>query len=223
MCRERTPLRLQRQTVVHEEGKNLQSWIDRRYRTIWSGGRFPPLIKMEQEHLNMQDIRNILGIKSIQWKIEKRTLERIGHVLRLPNERLVKTATLGWMAHLEDLPKNPGRKQKTVFYWKKILREAYIPWSCDQKFAEDRKQWEKRIKSRMLHLYEWESNGNTNEDTTLKRNPQTSATDSLTCRDCGKVCKSIGGLKIHAKRMHGESTVTSVCRGCEKTFQSENT
>ena len=110
-----------------KEVKNLQSWIDYRYRTIWSGGRFPPLIKMEQEHLNMQDTRNILGIKSIQWKIEKRMLERIGHVLRLPIKRLVKTANLGWMADLQDLPKSPGKKQNQKEPRKKLPKSQQRP------------------------------------------------------------------------------------------------
>ena len=30
----------------------------------------------------MQDIRKILDVKTLRWKVEKRTLERIGHVLR---------------------------------------------------------------------------------------------------------------------------------------------
>ncbi len=62
----------------------------------------------------MQDIRNELGVKSIRFKIEKRCLllERIGHVMRMSDDRKVKAITLGWM---EDLEREQGqRKKKTV-------------------------------------------------------------------------------------------------------------
>ena len=68
----------------------LQSWIDKCYRSVWSNNKAPPLIQMEAEGKNMQDVRNILGVKSLRWKIEKRTLERIGHILRMSDERPVK-------------------------------------------------------------------------------------------------------------------------------------
>ena len=35
---------------------------------------------MERKNVNMQDIRNILDIKTLRWKIENITLERIGNV-----------------------------------------------------------------------------------------------------------------------------------------------
>ena len=34
---------------------------------------------MEARGINMQDVRNSLGVKNIRWKIKKRVLERIGH------------------------------------------------------------------------------------------------------------------------------------------------
>ena len=58
----------------------------------------------------MQDIRNLFDIKSIRWKIEKHTLERIGHILRMKNERTVKVALLGWLNSLENIKKRPGYK-----------------------------------------------------------------------------------------------------------------
>ena len=97
----------------------MQSWIDKRYRCIWSNKKDPPLIQMERENVNMQNIRSILDIKTLRWKIEKRTLERIGHVLRMSYKRTTKAAILGWLASLEELPKLPGHKRKTLFYWRK--------------------------------------------------------------------------------------------------------
>ena len=63
--------------------KQLQSTIDRKYRWLWSNKIKPPLIQMQEEGYNMQDIRNELGVKRVKWKVEKRVMERIGHVFRM--------------------------------------------------------------------------------------------------------------------------------------------
>ena len=34
----------------------------------------------------MCDVRARLGVKSVQWKIEKRVLERVGHVMRMKDK-----------------------------------------------------------------------------------------------------------------------------------------
>ena len=65
----------------------------------------PPLKQMEMERKNMQDIRKQLSVKSVRIKIEKRVLERIGHVMRLEDGSLIKSATLGWMSDLEGYDK----------------------------------------------------------------------------------------------------------------------
>ena len=52
--------------------------VDRqKYRYVWNNKKEPPLITMEETHTNMQDIRNQLNIKTLQWKIEKRSLQRM--------------------------------------------------------------------------------------------------------------------------------------------------
>ena len=43
----------------------------------------------------MWEVRSF-GVRSIQAKIEERVLRRIGHVLRMENNRLTKRITLGW-------------------------------------------------------------------------------------------------------------------------------
>ena len=73
---------------------------------------------MQEELKNMQDIRNSLKIKSIRSKIEKRVLQRIGHVMRMDDSRIVKAAALGWLEDLESYEKLPGKKRKSVLYWR---------------------------------------------------------------------------------------------------------
>ena len=77
---------------------------------------------MEESGKNMQDVRNELKIKSIRWKIEKRVLQRIGHILRMDDRRMTKIAILGWYEELKKLPKRAGRKRKMLHYWRKLLR-----------------------------------------------------------------------------------------------------
>ena len=63
-------------------------------------------------------------MKSIARKIEKRVLVRIGHVMRMGNDRLTKAMVLGWWKELEGRCKVIGQKRKTVLYWKRLMNEA---------------------------------------------------------------------------------------------------
>ena len=111
---------------------------------------------MQEEHVNMKDVRNQLGVKSVRIKIEKRVLERIGHIFRMEDDRQVKIATLGWLEELEGHEKRPGKKRKTVLYWKRLLKEAGIDWTKISMLTRDRKAWKITVRSRAEHLQEWE-------------------------------------------------------------------
>ena len=75
--------------------KQLQRAMDRRYRLVWGSSNKEPLREMKEKHVNMWDVRGQLGAESIRTKIEIAHLRRIGHVLRLPDKRLVKKMLLG--------------------------------------------------------------------------------------------------------------------------------
>ena len=138
------------------EIQKLQSMMDKRYRQIWSRGTGPPLIQMQQEGKNMYDVRNDLGVKSLRWKIEKRILCRIGHIFRMNDDRTVKAVVLGWMEDLEMTDKLPGKKRKTILYWKKILREAGMGWTKIGMLTKDRIKWKALVNERMDYLEKWE-------------------------------------------------------------------
>ena len=101
----------------------------------------------------MQDIRNELKIKSIRYKVEKRVYERIGHVFWMKDDRQVKAMTLGWLQDLEQYEKMPGKKWKTILFWKKLLKEAghHKNWQHDtrQKNMERSCQKEKETLGRL--------------------------------------------------------------------------
>lgn len=211
--------------------KKLQSWIDRCYRYIWSNKHEPPLRQMEREGQNMQDIRNRLGVRSVRWKIEKRVLERIGHVMRMEDGRITKAAVLGWFGELEEWRKAPGRKRKTVLYWKKLMREAGWDWLEVDRMASDREVWRAMVGERMRHIESWDRQQGhryergEREVRVDNRNSEKAEADPLQCKydGCGKVCKSRGGLAIHVKRMHKESEeeVRFKCDRCGLELRTE--
>ena len=43
---------------------------------------------MSERHTNRYDVRRKFGVKSVEWRIQKRILERIAHVMRIGNDRL---------------------------------------------------------------------------------------------------------------------------------------
>lgn len=84
---------------------------------------------MQENGVNMLDIRKALGIKSLRWKIERRILERMGHVMHVDDDRLVKAVILGWVEQLVSNERVKGGRRKTVLYGKRLLREAVINWT----------------------------------------------------------------------------------------------
>ena len=208
------------------EIKKLQQTMDRKYRHIWSNKREPPLVQMQREGKNMFDVRRELGVKSVRLKIEKRVLQRIGHIMRMEDTRLVKAVCLGWMEELEEMDKVPGRKRKTVLFWKKTLKEAAIDWTCIGKLSQDRKEWRAIIRERIRHIEEWErkSGHGVEGERGDRRSPTPEQEgDNFPCEECNKVCKSKAGLTIHVKRMHAVSKekVKFICQECEETFLQE--
>ena len=206
------------------EVKQLQSMMDRMYRYVWSDKNGPPLIQMQREQVNMQDVRNILGVRTVRYKIEKRCLERIGHVFRLEDDSTAKIATLGWLSALEEHEKRPGKKRKTILYWKQLLREAGIDYTKIGEETRDRKVWKRRVMERMDHIAEWERNGGNLSTAGARgdRRQQMEDTD-LTCTVCQKICESKAGLTVHIKRIHEVSShkVTFKCDKCNLVCKQE--
>ena len=205
------------------EINRLQRTMDKKYRWLWSKKIKPPLIQMQEDGYNMQDVRNELNVKSVRWKIEKRVLERIGHVFRMDDDRTVKAVVLGWMEDLESYEKVPGRKRKTILYWKRLLREAGIDWTQIGQLTEDRSYWKATVTERMNHLHAWErSRGKRTEDIPGQRNVERDPEEEFICsyEDCGLKCESKTGLIIHRKRVHEKSNHKNLfsCEKCGENF-----
>jgi hypothetical protein len=183
---------------------------------------------MEALHVNMQDVRSMLRVRSVRWKIEKRVLERIGHVVRMGNERVTKAMVFGWYKGLEGKEKMAGRKRKTVLYWKKLLNESGVDWTNVERICSDREGWKECVRNRMDHLDTWERQVGhrymwREDEIRLERN--TRCIIDYVCRydGCGKVCKSKGGLTLHQKRIHRapEERVRFECSNCGVNVETE--
>ena len=95
----------------------MQTFVDKKCKYIWSKKNGEPLRQMQKQGINMADIRKELEVSTIRNKIEKAHLMRMGHILRLSGDRLVKQAVLGWNQDLEDLHKSRKKQQTTLGYW----------------------------------------------------------------------------------------------------------
>ena len=213
----------QARTWQVSETKKLQQFMDKTYRYIWSHKNQPPLMEMQQKGVNMQDIRNELGVKSIRSKVEKRVLQRIGHVVRMEDDRMTKAVTLGWMEELENWPKVPGKKRKTVLYWRKLLREAGIDQTRIGMLSQDKKGWKATVNERVKHIEEWEEKGgNKSEQERGARNNIKENEVVFECEVCGKVCKNKAGLTNHRRRIHEISKQKKkfTCEVCNQVFTS---
>ena len=214
-------------TWQQREIKRLQSCMDKKYRYIWSRKTGPPLVQMQQEHKNMWDVRRELGVKSVRYKIEKRVLERVGHVMRMEDDRTVKAAVLGWLEELESTEKLPGRKRKTQLYWKQMLREAQIDTTDIGRLTQDRKVWKGLVRTRMAHIDQWERSGGhgVEEERGSRVSPTPEQPDVFVCdfEGCDKVCASKAGLTNHRRRMHevSKEKVEISCGGCGIKFDRE--
>ena len=72
------------------------AWDNRQNIQIHSELEKKPPLKEMAKNTNMYSIRGTLKVVSMHMKIEKRSLQRIGHILRMDNSRLTKKITLGW-------------------------------------------------------------------------------------------------------------------------------
>ena len=195
--------------LSQSETKRIQSWIDKRYRYIWSNKKEETLKKMERNHMNMQDVRNELGVMKIRRKIGKSHLVRIGHIARMSDKRLVKQTILGWIRRLETGRKPRKRKMTTLTYWHKLLKEANIETLEVERIAMDRAKWKNMVKNRMRHIEQFEKQQGhqyrrQEDEELIERRSQYEIQNNNKCKyeGCGRIFRTNAGLVIHQKRLH---------------------
>ena len=130
----------------------MQKFVDKRYTYIWSENNGERLRQIQKQGVNIADIRKELKVSTIRNKIEKAHIMRMGHILRMSDDTLVKQAVLGWNQDLEDLQKSRKKRQTTVGYWRRLLKKAGVEVELVEKLVLSRKEWKEIIQNRMKFL-----------------------------------------------------------------------
>ena len=68
----------------------------------------------------------------------------------------------------ESVPKMPGKKRKTMMYWKKLLKEGGIGKTRIGKLTSNRKEWKLLVKERIKHLEKWEEKGGKRKESRIR-------------------------------------------------------
>ena len=209
------------------EIKRMQQVVDAGYRYIWRRrNRGPTLKQMEREGTNSFGIRKQLETTSLRAKVEIRSLERLGHVLRMPNSRTTKKITLGW---LKTTRRKVKRNQSTVVYWRKLLKEANIDYDDVEVLSSDREEWKQRIVERKEYLERWEAEQclrHKNQDLReikIERSeyqPQDERLKMCPWPQCGRRFATIAGRKVHQRVHKKEREESKRCDRCQQSFGS---
>ena len=95
------------------EINRLQHSLDKCYRYVWRSKTMASHRELEARGCNMRCIQKKLRVKSVRMKIELRSLERLGHVLRMPRENRTRKTIFGWLKKLETQRKEKKRYRGT--------------------------------------------------------------------------------------------------------------
>ena len=178
------------------------------------------LMEMEMKMKNRWDVRKELEIKSIRMKIEKRSLERYGHVLRMGDERTVRKVTFGWMKQLENEKKERKKHRCTPRYWSKLAKEAGWELLHLEQKAQDRKEWKMMVKERIKEITLWEETQR-NQYEGPARERAKKPPKELKCEVCDKECVSRSGLASHIRQIHTVRKKEHQCEKCKEIFNQK--
>ena len=161
-----------------------------------------------------------MTIDSMELKIEKRHLIRIGHILRMDNNRLTKQLVLGWPAP-ETSDQHRKARQTTIGYWRTLLRNVGQDADTIESLALNPKKYKKFIEERVRIIRMWENKKADKENT--EGNQTAEINTSTTCSLCERICKSLTGLEIHVTRMHRKDRdEKQTCERCKKTVATQS-
>ena len=134
------------------EIKAMQTFVNKKYRYIWSQKEWRTIKTNARARNKYGRIRKTLKVLTIRNKIEKAHLMRMVHILRMSDDRILKQAVLGWNQDLENLHKSRKKRQTTVGYWRRLLKEAGMELESVEKLVMKRKEWKEMIQNRMKFL-----------------------------------------------------------------------
>ena len=144
----------------------------------------------------------------IETKITKRILQRIGHVLRMKNNRMTKQIALGWPT--DQTRQTKRKRQIRIEYWRKCLKDAGVEPDHMEQVVMNRRSWRPMVSERIEHMKNWEKKQAEREDT--RRDQIDSGTND--CPVCNKILKNHLGMKNHMRKMHKLDREERNCPKC---------
>jgi len=181
------------------------------------------LRQMREHGINMVDIRNQLQVSSNTTKVEVAYRTRMGNILRLPDDGLVKQALLGWLNALENKVKSKKKTFMIIPYWTRLITEAELEVNMIEELTSNRLDWKGKVKKRQLHIEEYKRQqrktykipGGTDK---IDKRGQGVRCDGSKCLydGCNRVFRTRAALTIHQQRLHRDLTNAqlSVCLNC---------
>ena len=83
---------------------------------MWNRRTRPPPVQADREGKNTSDVKREPGARMLRWKIEKRVLERIKHLMMMEDDGMTKAVMLGWKKEQEKWEKFIRRSKKMVLH-----------------------------------------------------------------------------------------------------------
>ena len=140
------------------------------------------------ERTNTYSIETLVVEKQLRW---------LGHVIRMPEDRIPRQVLYG---QLQNCPRRPGGpKKRYKDQTKANLKKCNLNPGTLENTASDRTQWRNKTKSGVntlehnwrIHRHQKRLQRHARQDDDVVPDP------ALTCQACGKVCKSRIGLLSH--------------------------
>lgn len=151
-----------------------------------------------QDKVPHTEILQRAGTISIEAMLARKQLRWIGHVFRMPEQRLPRQVLYG---QLPEARRNPGgQKKRYKDQIRTTLKKCNIAPKELENNASDRKQWRVLCNEGCSHLEEARSLAR--EERRQRRHNQNrvlQASPDLTCQLCGRICGSRIGLHSHTR------------------------
>ena len=128
---------------------------------------------------------------SIESNLSRRQLRWVGHVIRMPDERLPKQVLYGELS--EGLRSAGGQKKRFKDHLKRTLKKCEIDSGSLETNALERPNW-RSICHRGVEKLERDRHSEMERRRNQSTPPQNEA---YTCEECGRVCRSRLGQRSH--------------------------
>ena len=150
-----------------------------------------------QDRLPHTHILERANCTSIEALITQRQLRWVGHVIRMPDDRLPKQILYGQLKDGRRRPGGPKKRFKNQV--KSLLKKCHIPPANLETIANDRTAWKEAV-GRGVAVMEQDRTEHRNrlrQQRHDRRVAPAAEDPQLVCPTCGRQCKSRIGLLSH--------------------------